>query len=246
MLERDHLAEDILEAVWLVREAGMKLSLDLIFATPGETLQEWQDDLTAVLELEPEHISTYGLTFERGTTFWSRLHRGELSTVPEELDREMYLAAIDLMTAARYQHYEISNFGKPSHSSRHNEVYWEGKGYYAAGPGAARYVDGVRSTNHRSTFTYLKRIQVGKSPLAEQEQLNPEQRAREMLVFGLRRIAGVDRQDFSKRSGYTVEDLSEKEIAHFVQHGLLTANDQNVRLTQAGLLVSDSMWPHLL
>ena len=246
LLERDHLAEDILEAVWLVREAGMKLSLDLIFATPGETLQEWQDDLTAVLELEPEHISTYGLTFERGTTFWSRLHRGELSTVPEELDREMYLAAIDLMTAARYQHYEISNFGKPSHLSRHNEVYWEGKGYYAAGPGAARYVDGVRSTNHRSTFTYLKRIQVGKSPLAEQEQLNPEQRAREMLVFGLRRIAGVDRQDFSKRSGYTVEDLSEKEIAHFVQHGLLTANDQNVRLTQAGLLVSDSMWPHLL
>ena len=245
-LERDHESDDIGRAVRLARLAGMQVSLDLIFATPGETLRQWQTDLDAAIALEPEHISTYGLTFEKGTSFWSRLHRQELTAVPEELERNMYLTAIDSLTEAGYEHYEISNFGMPGHRSRHNEVYWAGQSYFAAGPGASRYVDGVRSTNHRSTFTYLKRVQAGESPIAEQEQLEPERRAREMLVFGLRRIGGIDRQEFFERSGFAIDDLSGKEIAGYVQHRLLTDDGQNVRLTREGLLVSDGLWPELL
>ena len=246
LLERDHDRADILRSVELARAAGMQVSLDLIFAAPGETLEQWLADLEEAIALQPEHISTYGLTFEQGTTFWNRLQKQELASVPEELERDMYLAAIDRLGVANFSHYEISNFALPEKASRHNEVYWSGEGYFAAGPGAARYVGGVRETNHRSTSTYLKRLQQGESPVAERENLDDEQRARERLIFGLRRLAGVDRQTFENNTGFEIDTLAEKPLAQFVELGLLADNGQRIRLTREGLLVSDSLWPDLL
>ena len=185
LLERDHSGHEISRAVELARGAGMHVALDLIFATPGETLDQWLADVDAAIALEPDHISSYGLTFERGTAFWSRRLRGELAGADEELERDMYAAVIDRLTAAGFEHYEVSNFARPGRRSRHNQAYWSGDGYYAAGPGAARYVDGVRETNHRSTTTYLRRVLAGESPVAERERLDPEARARELLVFSL-------------------------------------------------------------
>ena len=246
LLERDHDQADIRRTVEIARQAGMRVSVDLIFAAPGENLKEWKADLEAAISLEPEHISTYGLTFERGTTFWNRLEKKELASVPEELEREMYLLAIDELSSAGFLHYEISNFSQPGEQSRHNEVYWSGDGYFAAGPGAARYVDGVRETNHRSTTTYLKRVLNGDSPVAEREELDSEQRARERLIFGLRRLVGVERSSFLSRTGYTIDTLAGKQIAQFVELGLLEDNGQTIRLSREGLLVSDSLWPELL
>ena len=142
LLERDHDAENIEAAIGLAKRAGIHVALDLIFGTPGETLDEWQADLDAAIALEPQHVSTYGLTFERGTAFWSRRLRGELRDVDEELGRDMYALAIDRLTAAGFEHYEVSNFARPGCRSRHNQTYWSGKGYFAVGPGAARYVGG--------------------------------------------------------------------------------------------------------
>ncbi len=246
LLERDHLAEEIIQASRLAREAGMQVALDLIFAAPGETLSQWQADLDEALSLDPEHLSTYGLTFEKGTPFWSRLARDELTTLPEELERDMYLAAIDRLTQAGWEHYEVSNFARPGRRSRHNEAYWSGQGYFAAGPGAARYVDGVRETNHRSTTTYLKRVLAGQSAVAEQECLDPPRRAREFLVFSLRRLEGVARDTFRESTGNSLDDLAGEAIARFVELGLLADDGQRVRLTREGLLVSDSLWPELL
>jgi len=246
LLERAHRADDIGESVRLAREAGMRVSIDLIFAAPGETLEQWRGDLEEALQLEPDHVSTYGLTFEKGTTFWSRRERGELSTAPEELERGMYLAAIDRLDAAGFQHYEVSNFAKPGQRGRHNETYWSGRGYYAVGPGAARYVEGVRETNHRSTSTYLKRVLAGESPVAERECLDPEERARELLVFGLRRLEGVERTDFRESSGFELDQLAGEQIARFVEIGMLADDGRVVRLTREGLLVSDGLWPELL
>src|SRR6185437_14610604 len=125
----------------------------------------WRDDLLHAVALAPDHISTYGLTFERGTTFWGRLSRGELRQANEELERDMYLAAIDTLGAAGFEHYEVSNFAQPGKRCRHNEVYWAGEEYYAAGPGAARYLDGRREMNHRSTTAWLKRVLADESPV---------------------------------------------------------------------------------
>ena len=246
LLERDHSDDDIRQAVELARAANMRVSLDLIFAAPGESFEQWVDDLVQAIALLPHHISTYGLTFEQGTTFWNRLRKNELAAAPEELEREMYLTAIERLQAAGFTHYEISNFAQPGQRSRHNEAYWAGDGYYAAGPGAARYVDGVRETNHRSTTTYLKRVLDGKSPVAEREQLDDEQRAREHLVFGLRRLTGVDRTSFIDRTGLEIDVLAGATIAKFVELGLLADDGERIRLTREGLLISDGIWPELL
>jgi oxygen-independent coproporphyrinogen-3 oxidase len=246
VLERDHTTADIERAVALSREAGMRVSLDLIFGVPGESLADWQTDLEHALALAPEHISTYGLTFEQGTQFWNRREHGDLLPVDEEIERDMYLAAIDRLAVAGFEHYEISNFAWPGHRSRHNETYWSGRGYFAAGPGAARYVDGRRQTNHRSTTTYLSRIQRGESPVAEEECLDDQQRAREALVFGLRRLEGVSRAEFAARTGFAVDALAGEPIARFVKGGMLRDDGERVQLTREGLLVSDSLWPELL
>jgi oxygen-independent coproporphyrinogen-3 oxidase len=245
-LERDHTPGDIARSVELAREARMAVSLDMIFASPGETLDGWTVDLNEALRLEPDHISIYGLSYEQGTTFWSRLHKSELVEVKEEPQRQMYLAAVDRLTAAGYEHYEVSNFARPGCRCRHNEVYWAGEGYYAAGPGAARYVDGRREINHRSTTTYIKRVLSGRSPVAESESLAAEDRAREALVFGLRRMEGVDREQFERQMGFELDALVGDPLRRFVELGVLEDDGSCVRLSREGLPVSDSIWPAFL
>ncbi|MEM8865640.1 MAG: radical SAM family heme chaperone HemW [Planctomycetota bacterium] len=245
-LERDHTADDIGRVVGWAKQAGIDVCLDLIFAVPGETLDTWQRDLKQAVALNPSHISTYGLTFERGTSFWSRRLRGNLTEADESLQREMYLAAIDTVTAAGYEHYEVSNFARPGHRSRHNQAYWSGDGYFAVGPGATRFVDGVRETNHRSTTTYLKRMLAGESPVAEREQLSAEERAREVLVFALRKIEGIEIAGFEAQTGFDLNDLAGETLDRFCRQSLLVQADGRLRLTREGLLVSDALWPDLL
>jgi oxygen-independent coproporphyrinogen-3 oxidase len=246
LLERDHSAAEIANAVHFAKSAGMQVSLDLIFATPGESLSDWTNDLEAALALKPDHLSTYGLTFERGTRFWAgRLH-GQLVELHDELQREMYALAIEALTAAGFEHYEVSNFARPGCRSRHNETYWSGAGYFAYGPGAARYIHGVRETNHRSTTAYLKRIFDGASPVVEREKLSPEARARELLVFGLRRMEGVSRYAFSERTGFALDTLVAKPLRRFVKMGLLADDGERIHLTREGLFVSDALWPEML
>jgi oxygen-independent coproporphyrinogen-3 oxidase len=246
LLERDHDAAQIATAVELAQDAGLHVSLDLIFAAPGETLDQWDADLNAALALEPLHVSTYGLTLELGTAFWSRRLRGQFCEVDEALQRDMYALAIDRLTAAGFEHYEVSSFARPGCRSRHNQVYWSGDGYFAVGPGASRYIDGVRDTNHRSTTTYLRRVLSGKSPVAERERLSPEARAREALVFGLRRIDGVWRREFAARTGFEIDELAGTTLRKFIGLGLLSDDGKRVRLTREGLFVSDSLWPEML
>ncbi|QDT71983.1 radical SAM family heme chaperone HemW [Lacipirellula limnantheis] len=245
-LERNHSRHDVVRAMDLARAAEMQVSVDLMFAAPGETLEQWRRDLAAAIELRPDHISTYGLTWEPGAAFTARRDKGLLRPLDEELERAMYSQAIERLTDAGFEHYEVSNFALAGRRSRHNEVYWAGSEYFAAGPGAARYVDGVRSTNHRSTTTYLKRVQTGVSAIFEQEELAPEQRARELLVLGLRRLEGVQRSTFAMKSGFEMDQLAGRAIGKFVELGLLSDDGSRVKLTREGLFVSDALWPELL
>ena len=103
---------------------------------PDETIQQWDNDLRLGMQLQPDHFSIYGLTYEKGTNFWSRRRHGSLHEVDEELQRAMHQLAIDELVARAWNHYEISNFARPAHRCRHNEVYWSGGSYFAAGPGA--------------------------------------------------------------------------------------------------------------
>lgn len=246
LLERDHAPADVAHAVDLTRSAGLYIALDLIFAAPGETLDQWLADVDAAIALAPDHVSTYGLTFEQGTAFWTRRLHGELASVDEELERDMYAAVIDRLTATGFEHYEVSNFARPGRRSRHNQAYWSGHGYFAAGPGAARYVSGVRETNHRSTTTYLQRVLAGESPVADSEELDAECRAREFLVFALRRLEGISRTEFTAQTGYDLDELFAAPLQKFTSLGLLESAGDRVRLTREGLFVSDALWPEML
>ncbi len=246
VLERDHNRSQLQRAISLCRPRFASLALDLIFAVPGETLKAWTADLRAAIAAGVDHVSTYGLTCEKGSAFWGRRRRGLLRPVDEELERAMYETAIDALTAAGWEHYEVSNFARPGHRCRHNEVYWRGESYFAVGPGAARYVDGWRETNHRSTTTYLKRVLAGQSPVAERERLPPADAARERLVFGLRMLEGVDRSEFAAATGFEIDDLVGPALRRFVGQGLLEDTGGRIRLTRAGLLVSDALWPEFL
>jgi oxygen-independent coproporphyrinogen-3 oxidase len=246
VLERDHTPDRLREAVGAAKQVFASVSLDLIFAAPGETPAEWQADLEAALALVPDHVSTYGLTFERGTAFWSRLATGQIGRQDEESERTMYASAIDTLTGGGFEHYEVSNFAQPGHRCRHNEAYWSGASNFAVGPGAARYVNGRREMNHRSTTTWLKRVLAGQSAVADCETLPPADRAREMLVFGLRRLAGIERRAFADQTGFELDALVGDALARMVSLGLLADDGSRVRMTREGLFVSDAIWPHFL
>ncbi len=246
LLERDHDRAQVEAAVRLLLPRIPNLSVDLIFAAPGETLAQWEADLQSAIDLGPQHISTYGLTFEKGTTFWNRLHHDQLHEVDEELQREMYLAAIDRLTSSGFKHYEISNFARPGYKSRHNMQYWLGKRYFAAGPGASRHIGMIRETNHRSTTAYIRRMQQGTSPVAEREELSLQMKAREQLVFGLRMLAGVHIPTFQKDTGMTPWDLCGTQIDQFMHLQLLTHRYERLRLTREGILLADTVCVELL
>lgn len=245
-LERDHRCNQLQQALARCRRQFASLALDLIFAIPGETLEVWAADLRAAIATGVDHVSTYGLTYEKGAAFWGRRQRGQLQPVDEELERRMYERAIEKLTAAGLEHYEVSNFARPGHRCRHNEVYWRGQSYFAVGPGAARYVDGWRETNHRSTTTYLKRVLAGQSPVAERERLPPPDAARERLVFGLRMLEGVERLSFAAATGFEIEELAGSALRRFLDQGLLEDTGDRIRLTPVGLIVSDALWPDFL
>ena len=246
ILERDHRRRQIEEALRTARRHFAATAIDLMFAAPGETLDDWRHDLQAALNSGVQHLSVYGLTLEKGTPFWTRAARSELVPVDEESERDMYLLAIDTLVRNGWRHYEISNFARPGYRCRHNEVYWKGQSYFAAGPGAARYVDGRRESNHRSTFTYLKRVLAGQSPVAERDDLSDEARAREQFVFRMRMLDGVSRAEFAEATGFQVDQLVGEPVRRFADLGLIEDRGDRLRLTRAGLLVSDSLWPEMV
>jgi oxygen-independent coproporphyrinogen-3 oxidase len=240
-LERDHTPADIERVRADLARYFTNVSFDLIFGVPGQTLAGWRDTLQRALALELQHISTYGLTFEKGTQFWSRREKGEIVQIGDELERDMYAAAMDELPAAGFDQYEISNFARPGFACRHNQVYWAGLPYCGFGPGAARYLDGRRQMNHRSTTTWIERIRRGRSPIADEEQLSPEDSARELAVLGLRTTAGIDEHVFTQRTGYELVALAGDAIEQRVADGLLERAEGRLRLTREGRFLADTV-----
>ena len=245
-LDRDHRPDDVQRAATLLADAGFTLSLDLMTAAPGQTLAAVEKDLDAVIALEPEHISVYCLTWEKGTAFESQRQRGLLVLVSEPLERVLFEDAIERLTAAGYEHYEVSNFAKPGRRCRHNEAYWDLRPWEAFGPGAARFDGRTRVTNHRSTTTWIKRLLAGEDPAGDVDAMTAEEAARERLVVGLRRRGGVVAADFLAASGFTPRQLAAAAIDRWTSGGLATEADGRLRLTREGLLVSDSLWADVL
>jgi oxygen-independent coproporphyrinogen-3 oxidase len=242
VLERNHAPGQVAQAVELVRPRFPRWSLDLIFGVPGSTPERWAEDLEAALGLDPEHLSCYGLTYEKGTALWKQRQAGTVRAVAEDVERAMLEHTIDRLAAAGLPSYEVSNHSRPGQECRHNLVYWANDAYFGIGLGAARYVRGVRSVNTRDLAAYLKRIEAGAPATGPTETLDPEARARETAVLMLRRTAvGLQRHDFTRRTGFDIDTLAAPALARGVARGWLDDDGSRVRLTREGLFVADSV-----
>ncbi len=246
VLDRDHAPDDVRQAVGLLHETGLRVNLDVMTAAPGQSLAAVERDLEAATALEPEHVSVYCLTWEKGTAFDAARRRGTLAEVPEDTERAMFETAIDRLEGAGYEHYEVSNFAKPEHRCRHNEAYWDLRPWEAFGPGAARFDGRTRVTNHRSTTTWMSRVLAGEDATGDIDAMTDEAAARERLVVGLRRRNGVARDAFLLASGCDLNTVAGAAVARWVDRGLATDDGSTVCLTRAGLLVSDTLWADVL
>ena len=246
MLERDHRRADVFDCVDRVRTRIANISLDLIFAVPGQSLALWEATLQTAIDLSPTHLSTYGLTFEKGTAFWTRREKGELCQAPEDLERRMYEVSMEQLATHDFHQYEISSFARPGFRCRHNQVYWSGQSYFGFGPGAASLINNERRQNHRSVTTWLKKVLAGESAIGDVEKLDPESRARELLVLGLRTNDGVSRPAFHESSGFDVDELAGNTISRLVAKGLLEEVGATIRLTHEGRFLADTVAGELL
>ncbi|QDV88678.1 radical SAM family heme chaperone HemW [Planctomycetes bacterium TBK1r] len=246
VLERSHSGQSAEAIVQQVAGTIPNVSIDLIFAAPGESLSNWARDLRTATALPIRHVSTYSLTYEKGTSFWTRRRRGDLSAVDESVEITMYDLSRRVLAEAGLTHYEISNFAKPGFRCRHNLAYWRGDGWFAAGPGAAAFIDGVRATNHRSTTTYLKRIENGDSAIAESETISAAEAAREGAAFGVRMIDGIDLQQLHSRTGIAIETLCAQQLNELQSQGLIDRDGHQIKLTPRGIHFADTVASELL
>ncbi|NDC63404.1 MAG: radical SAM family heme chaperone HemW [Planctomycetia bacterium] len=245
-LDRDHAPDDVRCAVGRLLARGLTVSVDLMVAAPGQTPAAVARDLEAVVGLGPHHVSVYCLTWEQGTAFESRRRKGLLERADDAEERAMLELAIDTLTAAGLEHYEVSNFARPGFRCRHNETYWDCRPWEAFGPGAARFDGRTRITNDRSTTRWIDRVLAGGEASGETESMTPVEAARERVVLGLRRRDGIDRGEFLAASGHPLDAVAGAAIRRWVAGGLATDDGRRVRLTRAGLMVSDGLWPDVL
>jgi oxygen-independent coproporphyrinogen-3 oxidase len=246
VLERVHDPEEVARAAGRVQGRGMGLSLDLIFGVPGQSRASWKRDLEQALALAPVHISTYGLTYEKGTRLWKQRHQGRLTPLGEEDELSLYEMAIDFLEEAGLEQYEVSNFARPGQRSRHNQVYWANHAYLGFGLGAARYVHGRREVNTRSLEAYITRLLSGQPATQSSEELPPRERARETMALQLRRMDGIERSGFLAQTGYLLDEVASPALASLTEMGLLADDGARVRLTRRGKALADAVITKLL
>ena len=240
---RPHTFARAAEAVRELRGAGFdNLSVDLIYGLPGETPELWQRSIEAVLALEPEHLSAYGLTVEEGTAFFR--HRERYSFPDEDRQADDYLLLCDRLRRAGFEHYEISSFARPGRASRHNTKYWRLTEYLGFGPGAYSDYRGERFGYAAELEDYLEQGEKGAVPRIQVERPDRDERLREYLMLGLRLSDGISRREFERRGG-TCWDRVERALSVLLPHGLTERTEDGFRLTERGWLVSNPILAEL-
>lgn len=246
-LHRRHNARQVGEAVQRLRAAGISnISIDLMFGFPGETLAEWEADIQEALALQVEHISAYSLTTEEGTQLSRMIREGKAKETDEELSLRMYLTLIDRLTAAGYEHYEISNFARPGRHSRHNSSYWDGTPYIGLGAAAHSYDVDTRWWNVSDVRQYISRIMNGGRAVEETEELSPATRYDDTVTTALRTRQGLSIHEVEQRFGSEMKDYLMANALPHLQASRLTIADGRLRLTREGLFVSDSVMSDLM
>lgn len=236
---RVHTFAQVQAAVAAVRKGGIRnLSLDLIYGLPGQTMEKWKTTLEQAAELNPEHLSCYGLKVEEGTPLWRM--QGELDLPDDDLQADMYLWTEAYLARRGYEQYEISNFAKPGFASRHNLKYWTLQEYAGFGPGAHSDFGGVRYAFVRDLEAYCTGVESGGNILSESERIPDRERDMEYLMLGLRTAEGICRKTFENRCRMSFDPI-EQVLEKMVSPGYARKEGDRWRLTPEGFLVSNQI-----
>ncbi|HGK5793234.1 TPA: radical SAM family heme chaperone HemW [Streptococcus agalactiae] len=238
---RSHNEAQIYSTIDALKTAGFQnISIDLIYALPGQTMDDVGSNVAKALSLNIPHLSLYSLILEHHTVFMNKMRRGKLHLPTEDLEAEMFEYIISEMERNGFEHYEISNFTKPGFESRHNLMYWDNVEYYGVGAGASGYLDGIRYRNRGPIQHYLKGVSEGNARLSE-EVLSKNEMMEEELFLGLRKKEGVSIGKFEQKFGTSFEKRYGQIVQELQSDGLLKENNGFIQMTKKGLFLGDTV-----
>ncbi|WP_285724554.1 radical SAM family heme chaperone HemW [Psychromicrobium xiongbiense] len=237
VLDRTHQPERVPQAVQWARDAGLAVSVDLIYGTPGESMSDWRASVEAALSYQPDHVSAYALIVEEGTKLAGQIRRGQVPAVDDDDHADKYLVADELLGQAGFQWYEVSNWARtPQDACQHNLAYWRGDDWWGIGPGAHSHIGGVRWWNVKHPIAYAQRLEAGESPAAAREILDVPTQELERVMLAVRLADGL-----------RIESLSaagRQAIASLIAEGLIEPKEAfrgTLVLTLQGRLLADAV-----
>jgi oxygen-independent coproporphyrinogen-3 oxidase len=247
-LGRAHRAADGLRAARMLRDAGFAtVSIDLIFGLPGQTVGDWRRQLETALSLGVDHLSCYQLTIHDGTVFGRRSGRGELHELDADRQADLYLLTHEVLGAAGWQGYEVSNFAAaPHHRSRHNRKYWDHTPYLGLGPSAHSFVGRRRWWNQRKVRLWTAAIEDNRCPIEGGEDLGDAELLFEAVMLGLRTVDGVDRDALVRRFGAELACFDEQAIERFATAGHLLVDGPRIQPTPKGMAIAEGLARNVL
>lgn len=237
---RIHTYEEFKENYILARKIGFKnINIDMMFGLPNQRLNIWLESLKEVVELNPEHISSYSLIIEEGTPFYSLYDKDLLDLPSEEEERAMYEKGRDFLESKGYNQYEISNYAKDNKECFHNKIYWQCKEYIGVGVSSSSYIDGKRIKNIDNIKEYIKNINENNSIIDEELENTEKDKIEEFMFMGLRMIKGIEEKEFENRFGKNVDELYKEVIEKHIKNGLLIRKDGRIFLSKKGIELSN-------
>lgn len=244
---RKHTAKDVYDTVRLLEEKDFSnVTIDLIYALPGQSLESFRDTVERALALDLPHYALYSLILENQTMFMNWVRRGKMQLPEQELEAQMYAETIEAMEKAGRMQYEISNFAKPGFESQHNLVYWNNQNYFGLGAGASGYLENRRYKNRGPIQHYMRALTDNQLPILEEERLSQKEQIEEEMFLGLRKISGVDKTVFESRFDQKLNDVYGDVIEKLKQQKLIAETDSRVRLTKTGLFRGNDVFEKFL
>lgn len=244
---RIHTYEEFKENYILARKIGFKnINIDMMFGLPNQSLNIWLESLKEVVELNPEHISSYSLIIEEKTPFYSLFNKDLLDLPSEEEERAMYEKGRDFLEFKGYNQYEISNYAKDNKECFHNKIYWQCKEYIGVGVSSSSYIDGKRIKNIDNIKEYIKNINENNSIIDEELENTEKDKIEEFMFMGLRMIKGIEEKEFENRFGKKIDELYKEVIEKHIKNGLLIREDGRIFLSKKGIELSNMVMSDMI
>lgn len=244
-LGRIHTYEDFLNTYNTARKIGFNnINVDLMIGIPNQTLEDVENSINKIIDLKPEHISTYSLIIEEGTPFYNKLEANEITLPSDELERQMYWLVKTKLEEAGYTHYEISNFARKGYESKHNLACWNQEEYIGIGVAAHSYTNNIRYSNVDTIEEYISNYETGNEVdnIIFHEKQNKISKMKEFMMLGLRKIDGIKVQDFKSKFDENPIFVFRKELEKLVNENLLEIDGDTIKLTNKGIDLANLVW----